>query len=265
MVLNEDFDSDDEDTTEDKQIKQAARFNIDFLNPPVVPANAFDIAAKDSDITLKNQAGSAGTLLPDDLHYHPKLLAQLFLRPTSVGKKTKSNHHDDNFGQNDFSEFQDTPSDDDDDFGDFGETGLPDNFDELKPTEDGDDDVELLQQGRRIERIEVPYAKAAKQVDVRALKANLWEGLTSLALSDGTPMKGKPAPVYGFERVLEGLSARAPAAFKRELPDISVHLAFICVLHLANEHTLKITVSRVKVSVFIDVSKSVTIFCFVGG
>eukprot|EP00958_Prasinococcus_capsulatus_P019941 scaffold2536_cov378-Prasinococcus_capsulatus_cf.AAC.2 len=234
----------EENEEREKSARSTARFNIDFVNPPDVPPNAFDIAEKDTDITLKSQAGDANTLLPDDLHYHPKMLARLFLRPLYIGGHKKRAFDDSlNHGETQgFAELQDAASDDDEDFNNFGESGLPDAFDAFQGGEDDEDDVQLLQQGRHLEKIEVPYAKAAKQVDVRALKTNLWEGLTSLALMDGTPVKGKPSPVYPFERVLEGLSARAPAAFKKELPDVSVHLAFICLLHLCNEHSLKITV-----------------------
>ena len=52
--------------------------------------------------------------------------------------------------------------------------------------------------------------------------------------------RGAPSPDGGlsFQSVLSGLSADSGVD---NLADLSVHLCFICTLHLANEHGLSVT------------------------
>jgi hypothetical protein len=49
---------------------------------------------------------------------------------------------------------------------------------------------------RRVERVEVNYSRAAKQVDVRSLKELMWHGMHSAA-PDGAPPS--PDTVLGFQ------------------------------------------------------------------
>lgn len=74
------------------------------------------------------------------------------------------------------------------------------------------------------------------QVDVRALKQSLWHIMGEQHDSQRhgiTPDAGLP-----FQNVLSSLS---PKNSVDNLADLSVHLCFICTLHLANEHGLSIT------------------------
>lgn len=82
------------------------------------------------------------------------------------------------------------------------------------------------------------YAKTAKQVDVRALKGRLWELLQG---ASGEPRGGDAGDGVGhsveFQEVIQELHSGDGA----RLEDLSVHLCFICLLHLANEHSLVVS------------------------
>ena len=86
---------------------------------------------------------------------------------------------------------------------------------------------------RMVEKVQVTFSKYAKQVDVRKLKAACWSGM-----EDIIPEDGSNGAVTQFQNVLDRVPSRMPA---QQMPEVSIHLAFICALHLANEHTLKIT------------------------
>ena len=74
------------------------------------------------------------------------------------------------------------------------------------------------------------------QVDVRALKQTLWQVLGEQ--HDRAVSSGAPADSLSFQDVLASLTPEKTAS---PLPDLSVHLCFICLLHLANENGLCIT------------------------
>ena len=71
------------------------------------------------------------------------------------------------------------------------------------------------------------------QVDVRALKQTLWHGIGALQEASHPPCDS-----LSFQDILTGIAADNPAG---RLEDLSVHLCFICVLHLANENGLRVT------------------------
>lgn len=68
------------------------------------------------------------------------------------------------------------------------------------------------------------------QVDVRALKETLWHSMVPIqqASSEGH---------VTFDDLIADVPAVSPAGRSE---DLSVHLCFICLLHLANEHGLAI-------------------------
>ena len=92
----------------------------------------------------------------------------------------------------------------------------------------------LVAAPRRVEKIQVDYARSTKQVDVKELKATLWENITDPATSSPDPSTG----THSFHALLDKFPEDNLAGATE---DISVHMAFICMLHLANEHGLKIT------------------------
>ena len=161
-----------------------------------------------------------------------------------------------------------------------------------------------MQAARRVDKVEVNYSRAAKQVDVRSLKELMWHGVHSVAAEpptgddDGAAQQQQQQQVLQFQDVLGTVPGRNPAGrledlsgeqraavcayacsggrppccaasgppraasqpppptpplppplfsnCNRLLPPHShpflraVHLCFICVLHLANEHGLVI-------------------------
>ncbi|KAF3777134.1 Condensin complex subunit 2 [Nymphaea thermarum] len=104
---------------------------------------------------------------------------------------------------------------------------------------DIDDSDGLVSRPRQVNKIEVQYDKSSKQVDVHALKGTLWVCMQELLATSN--LVCLPAQendeTLSFRHVLSRLPENCPAAAAK---DISPHLCFICLLHLANEHCLSI-------------------------
>ena len=88
---------------------------------------------------------------------------------------------------------------------------------------------ELVAAPQRVEKVQLAYARSAKQVDVRALKALMWENVTTMA-DDSRCVSMHDV----IARVMKGNAAG-------RVEDLSMHLCFICVLHLCNEHGLALS------------------------
>ena len=71
----------------------------------------------------------------------------------------------------------------------------------------------------------------AVQVDVRALKETLWHGM-------GSVQEASSEQVVSFQDLIADVPSFGAAG---RAEDLSVHLCFICLLHLANEHGLAIS------------------------
>jgi len=184
------------------------------------------------------------TLLPEDFKYSISTLGKYNLRKEyiailrGVGRGGRGDVSRQGNGGNpdragDF-------GDDDDGFA-YGPSDPNDAFD----LSGGDNDdwavgnrhgnVELAQASHRVEQIEVSYCKAAKQVDVKALKELMWRGITLVVEKRVQQGIVDPHNDVQFSDVLATVPAENHAG---RLEDLSVHLCFICVLHLANEHGL---------------------------
>ncbi|TPX38063.1 hypothetical protein SmJEL517_g00299 [Synchytrium microbalum] len=120
----------------------------------------------------------------------------------------------------------------------------------------GDYASQLIEQPKKVKIVPLNYARAAKRVDVRALKQNIWMELvrnptkrrSSNIFTDppmitplGRESTANPTELVPdtrkFSDVVHELSSVYP---ERKFKDISVAFCFICVLHLANENHLKI-------------------------
>jgi condensin complex subunit 2 len=109
-----------------------------------------------------------------------------------------------------------------------------------------DPEHELLQAPRRVAHVGVSYSRASKQVDVHALKDIIWGGVLRAGGGDGQAQVGLEAsgaaqeaaeqPV-DFRDVIKVVPKESPAG---RLEDMSVHMCFICLLHLANQHGLEV-------------------------
>jgi condensin complex subunit 2 len=184
------------------------------------------------------------TLLPEDFKYSISTLGKYNLRKEyiailrGVGRGGRGDVSRQGNGGNpdragDF-------GDDDDGFA-YGPSDPNDAFD----SSGGDNDdwavgnrhgnVELAQASHKVEQIEVSYCKAAKQVDVKALKELMWRGITLVVEKRVQQGIVDPHNDVQFSDVLATVPAENHAG---RLEDLSVHLCFICVLHLANEHGL---------------------------
>uniref|UniRef100_A0A7C9D784 Condensin complex subunit 2 n=1 Tax=Opuntia streptacantha TaxID=393608 RepID=A0A7C9D784_OPUST len=94
----------------------------------------------------------------------------------------------------------------------------------------------LIPQPRQVNKIELQYDRTSKQVDVHMLKETLWHHMLGCLWTPGMQKTCKDG--VSFRRVLATLPEDCPAAATHD--DISPHLCFICILHLANEHGLTI-------------------------
>ncbi|EFN54475.1 hypothetical protein CHLNCDRAFT_135132 [Chlorella variabilis] len=190
---------------------------------------------------------AAKTLLPEDHHYKVENLNRYALRPRNAiiaapGEAAAGTAEAGAEGAAEQPAFDDADGfgdfggggfdDDDDDGGEGGYDGgwgdLGDAFSGLEGMEG--EHADMVQATRRVERVEVNYSRAAKQVDMRSLKELMWHGMHSV---EGVPPS--PDTVLQFQDVLSTVPERNAAG---RLEDLSVHLCFICVLHLANEHGL---------------------------
>ncbi|KAG7568610.1 Condensin complex subunit 2/barren [Arabidopsis thaliana x Arabidopsis arenosa] len=179
------------------------------------------------------------TKLPEDCHYQPENLIKLFLLPNvmclgrrrrKISGETSRQQHDDY--ENAESWGNDNVYDDDGP------------FDNGNDQSDAEDTNSLISQPRQVNKIEVQYDKASKQVDVQVLKETLWECLQE---SHQPPIQDEehqqePPESRSFKELLASFPDDCQAAGATQ--DISPHLCFICLLHLANEHNLSLVGSQ---------------------
>uniref|UniRef100_A0A803LY36 Condensin complex subunit 2 n=1 Tax=Chenopodium quinoa TaxID=63459 RepID=A0A803LY36_CHEQI len=98
---------------------------------------------------------------------------------------------------------------------------------------DAEDDTFVFEP-RKVDKIEVEYDTTSKQIDVHLLKETLWTLVQDSIQTAEVEVHGDAA---SFRHVLTAFPDECKAASTH---DISPHLCFICLLHLANEHGLTI-------------------------
>ncbi|KAL5715371.1 hypothetical protein ACHQM5_017200 [Ranunculus cassubicifolius] len=204
--------------------KKQAEPDINFTNClDMEVVDIFAPAKNPKTLLLPANRVPCNTTLPEDCHYQPENLVKLFLLPNTLclGKRARKS--------TDESRGTDGPlpawGDDEDAFND--------NFDDEGnvPYNDFEDTFTLVSQRRQVNKIEVKYDKTSKQVDVHKLKSTLWDHIQESA------NLGDEAGGVSFKNALSNFPEECQAA---ALEDISPHLCFICLLHLANEHGLRI-------------------------
>ncbi|KAF8391580.1 hypothetical protein HHK36_023886 [Tetracentron sinense] len=165
------------------------------------------------------------TTLPEDCHYQPEDLVMLFLLPNimCLGRRGINLSNDSRQQSHDFGPL---PSWD-------NESVLNGQFDDGNIHSDVEDSSTLVSQPRQVNKIEVQYDKTSKQVDVNTLKETLWDHIQVSAQSPEKEQEG----ALSFRHLVATFPNDCRAAATK---DISPHLCFICLLHLANEHGLKI-------------------------
>ena len=232
-------------TADNKEKKKKGERDLtyDFENLPELDDKRFDMAEDPNDLLLKSELTTSDTLLPPDLGYEAEDLIKLFLKPqfvnTVMAPKRTAVRSEINFHDDDNNLFI---ANNDDEFsgGDFG-GGFNADDDNIQRDEDGnelvgaaggwndDGDNGLVDAPRKVEKIEVNYARTTKVVDIRALKQTIWKDLEE----ENETVEQK----HSFHEIISQFPEQNPAG---RLEDISVHMAFICALHLANEHGLVI-------------------------
>ncbi|XP_058050368.1 condensin complex subunit 2 [Ahaetulla prasina] len=228
--------------------------------------------------TLQSQNKKSNTL-PTDFHYDPDNLTRLFLKPqvrvSNMLPQGRSPSHDDNdeVGEydynnpNDTSNFcpavQDGDSDDDNEPVNFiGQGGM---FEMTAYPMGGDDqdgecddgkvkgfnissygEANMVAEPQKVNKIDIQYAKTAKKMDMKRLKQSMWHLLTDVpknqteAESEGTEKKVNSSSISSpkvFSSITKELLQSLPSVMAKNL---SVPLAFACLLHLANEKNLKL-------------------------
>ncbi|XP_032760041.1 condensin complex subunit 2 [Rattus rattus] len=227
--------------------------------------------------TLENQNWKA-TTLPADFLYETDNLVQLHLKPDirslkmSQNQKAKTEHYEeiedyDYNNPNDTSNYcpglQDADSDYEESDGLFaGPVGTLDLESDPKtaqenghisPESQGVDittygESNLVAEPQKVNKIEIHYAKTAKKMDMKKLKQTMWSLLTEFSRKETdieanhTDNGKEEAPEeVADEKKLSGLTkdlqTRLPPLMAQNL---SIPLAFACLLHLANEKNLKL-------------------------
>ncbi|KAM1758193.1 hypothetical protein ACFX11_007348 [Malus domestica] len=165
---------------------------------------------------------------PDDYHYKPENLVKLFLLPNvlCLGKR-RQQHTDYNSWKQSHNFDEALPPWDD-------ESVLSGQYDDGCIHSDVEDSDTLVSPPRQVSNIEVRYDRTSKQVDVHALKETLWGHMQESARV-ATAKEFKDTISFKYVLATFPVNCRAAAA-----QDITPHLCFICLLHLANDRGLSI-------------------------
>ncbi|KAK3590125.1 hypothetical protein CHS0354_041175 [Potamilus streckersoni] len=219
------------------------------------------------------------TTLPKDHHYDADKLFRLFLRKKIMIKRQEENTQavDDVIDNYDYDNENDKENycpnkldggDDDDDSVEFNFTAEGNEFSSsldmfsksqhnfaASTTLDGTilAGDKLLAQPYKVAKIDIEYAKTAKKLDVKRLKSTMWNVLTK---HESSPEEAQNVNnnsleaekrLTGFVREMTGsctfqeLLTDLPSKLSGQTAhNLSVPIAFVCLLHLANEKTLKL-------------------------
>lgn len=200
------------------------------------------------------------TTLPADFQFPPETLSQLSLKPSSSlhqeAQKRLSGEVGEDIGDYDYNNANDTanfcpglPGGDSDDDAELftGSDDTQPSVDSFPPpsqdlcnvTTYGEDD--LVPEPHRVNKIEINYAKTAKKMDMKRLKNSMWTLLTDSPEKPKEEVETVEKPeVCGekaFSQTTKSLLQRLPSTMAQNL---SVPLAFVALLHLANEKNLEL-------------------------
>ncbi|XP_038702660.1 condensin complex subunit 2-like isoform X1 [Tripterygium wilfordii] len=215
-------------TTNKSRNKKQAEPDIDFTKAldDEFP-DVFAPPKNPKSLLLPANRAPCNTMLPEDCHYQPEDLVKLFLLPNvmCLGKRGKKSS--DELRQQ-FDDNEPMQSWDD-------ESAHGGQFDDVNAHSDVEEEPNtFVSQPRQVNKIEVQYDKTSKQVDVQALKETLWDHMQEYPQMTVEEQEEK----LSFKNLLESFPSDCRAA--PTIKDISPHLCFICLLHLANEHGLSI-------------------------
>jgi condensin complex subunit 2 len=171
--------------------------------------------------------------LPEDSHYDVSILRRLFSRQIFVVPGEVVCARSQANANYDYDNARDTEN-----FVPFVNSTHPDDYvsdmmlPDMDDNEDGDETASqqhpAVKAPTTAKQGMVTYARVAKKVDVKALKVNMWHQMEKPLDGDG--------PV-SFAGLVKQMPAVSPA---EEAANISMPFCFICLLHLANEKSLKL-------------------------
>ncbi|KAK7342080.1 hypothetical protein VNO80_25023 [Phaseolus coccineus] len=208
--------------------KRQAEVELNFTNSlEKEMLDIFSTPKNPKSLLLPESRLPCNTKLPEDCHYQPEDLVKLFLLSNVKCLGRRANRLADG-SREQSNEYESFPSWDNgsvggDDYGDYG-----------GDHSDMEDSDTLITQPRQVNKIEVQYDKTSKQVDVHALKITIWDHVQE---SVKLPLQGQK-DTLSFRNILANFPSECNAA--ATISDISPHLCFICLLHLANEKGLSI-------------------------
>ncbi|XP_054790055.1 condensin complex subunit 2-like [Prosopis cineraria] len=185
----------------------------DIFSPPQNPKSTF----------LAANRKPPDNKLQEDCHYQPQDIVRLFLHPIVVfsGKRRKKPSVENFWRQNSSLvppwEHQRVSDD---------------HYDDIHIYSDGEVNDRFISQPCQVKETVIQYEKTTKQVDVHALKESLWHHMQDSRESTESVHDG----AVSFKCLLASVPIDCSAAV--EAGDISPHMCFICLLHLANEHGL---------------------------
>ncbi|KFV65276.1 Condensin complex subunit 2, partial [Dryobates pubescens] len=213
--------------------------------------------------SLLDSDNPRSTTLPPDFNYDPVNVLQLFLKPDvkisrllSAGSSLEPgagvgdyDYNNPNDASNFCPALQAADSEDDNDLThctgqaeDFNLTAYPGGqaaeLSRANLTAYGE--LNLIPEPQKVNKFMIQYAKTAKKIDIKHLKKNMWGLLTEdqerdAAEVENAKQKEDKSVVAGqktLSSITQELHHRLPSSVAQEL---SVPLAFACLLHLANE------------------------------
>uniref|UniRef100_A0A670Z7W8 Condensin complex subunit 2 n=1 Tax=Pseudonaja textilis TaxID=8673 RepID=A0A670Z7W8_PSETE len=196
--------------------------------------------------TLQNQNKKSNTL-PTDFHYDPDNLTQLFLKPQiRVRKFSQHEPDDDEIGEYDYNNPNDTSN-----FCPAAQVSSNNQkpplcfdhhpFFNLEALKMGFNistygEANMVAEPQKVNKIDIQYAKTAKKMDMKRLKQSMWHLLTEVSKNQTEEEVRLRKP--GF--IVAGRKSESRLLLSCSLPSVmaknlSVPLAFACLLHLANE------------------------------
>ncbi|XP_071774757.1 condensin complex subunit 2 [Centroberyx gerrardi] len=245
---------------ETRKRKPKKTFEIDFSDDVNFDTYFRTTRAATTNSKSALSASNKKTTLPADFQFPPETLSQLSLKPSSTlcqeGQKRLSGELGEGIGDYDYNNANDTANfcpglqggDSDDDVEGFaGSDDTQPSVDSIPASSQdpegistyGEDD--LVPEPHRVNKIEINYAKTAKKMDMKRLKNSMWTLLTESpqkSTEEAETVETSEVPgEKAFSQTTKTLLQRLPSAMAQNL---SVPLAFVALLHLANEKNLEL-------------------------
>ncbi|KAK0139939.1 Condensin complex subunit 2 [Merluccius polli] len=245
---------------ETRKRKPKKTFELDFNDDVNFETHFRTTRAATTNTKSALSSSNKKTTLPSEFQFPPETLSQLSLKPSSTlrqeAQKRLSGDLAEGIGDYDYNNANDTANfcpglqggDSDDDGEGFGESGdTQPSGDEVTPSSQDPEgfsiygENDLVPEPHRVNTIEINYAKTAKKMDMKKLKNSMWSLLTE------SPEKSKEEsePAETSEVAGEKVFSQTTKTLLKSLPstmaqNLSVPLAFVALLHLANEKNLEL-------------------------